>query len=107
MNYNLRNLGRAGFKFTGLFSSPNSFGLFYRVRGNRVEYASSYWPPTLGYFELDAKEMKAFKEGKISLCPPGFCNPSGGNTLTNATILSTEPVRNLKALEKVFSTKKT
>jgi hypothetical protein len=104
MNFTLRNLGKVGFKSTSLMASQSSMGLFYRVVGNVVQFVSSYVPQSLGFFQLTPSELKAFRAGKLSLVPPGFCSPSGPKRKkTDATIVHTGSVRNIKHLEQLFS----
>lgn len=104
MNLNLRNLARAGFRSTSIFSSPRAIGLLYRCKGTDVEFTSGYCPNRLGVFRLTKSQFNQFKRGRLSLVPPGFCNPSGGKSVQEAIMLFEGTVRSVKHLERIFAT---
>lgn len=102
MYLNLKNLSKLGFK--GTFMTGNtSISLLWRVKGNRVEFTSGYTPNMLGYFTLTPRQLKSFNAGKLSLVPTGFCNATGGESLTEHIILHTGPVKSCKQVEEIFA----
>ena len=101
MNLNLRNLSKLGFK-GGLMTRPTSIALLWRVRGNRVEFASGYHPGTLGVFTLTPRQLKSFERGSLSLVPEGFCSPMHSNYLGGETTLHVGPVKSCKQVEEIF-----
>lgn len=103
MKLNLKNLEPAGFKSTALFPTKLGGGLFYRKKTDRVEYASTYVPQSLGVFPMTKAQLRQLAEGKLGLVPPGFCNPSGGKSLTNGRVIYTGEIRSLKQLEEIFA----
>ena len=103
MKLNLKNLEPAGFKSTALFARRLAGGLFYRKKSDRVEFVSTNHPEGLGVFQLTEAQMRKFETGKLSLVPPGCCNPSGGAQLENGRIVYAGAVRNLEHLEDIFS----
>ncbi len=103
MKLNLKNLEPAGFKSTALFPTKLDGGLFYRKKADRVEFASSRRGQSLGVFLLTKSQMKSFEAGKLSLVPPGCCNPSGRKSLENGRVAYAGKVRSIKFLEDIFA----
>jgi len=101
MNLNLKNLSKLGFK-GGLMTGSTSIALLWRVRGNRVEFASGHYPGTLGVFILTPRQLKSFERGKLVLVPQGFCSPMHSNYLGGETILHVGPVKSCKEVEEIF-----
>lgn len=103
MKLNLKNLASAGFKSTALFATKLGGGLFYRKKADRVEYASSYVPQSLGVFPMTRAQLQKLTAGKLSLVPPGFCNASGGKTLENGRVVYAGEIKSVKHLEEIFA----
>jgi hypothetical protein len=101
MNLNLKNLQPLGFR-GGRMDSKTSITLLWVIRGSSVFYTSGYSPNTVGVFHLKPAEMKKFKKGRVSLLPPGFCNATGGEVLTDCRILHRGTVRSKKHLMSII-----
>jgi hypothetical protein len=104
MKLNYRNLRKLGFTSTSRFCSLTDCALCFRVRGQRVEYAHNYVSGEVGYFTLTPIQLAAFKLGKLTLVPSGFCSVTNTRALTNPTVLakSEDEVKSLKHLEKML-----
>jgi hypothetical protein len=105
-------LGPLGFKYSGMFDpTPRTTGLFWKKRprddgGMDVIYiCSGSVKPMIGAFRLDKKQTKKFEANKLHLCPPGCCNPAGGETVEAGkdSIWFEGEVRSAKHLEELLN----
>jgi len=103
MKLNKKNLAPIGFQ-SGIMTSPTSMTLHWRTREDRVEFADGI-NHRVGVFKLTPKHMRAFKKGKLSLVPPGFCAPTRkeSEVLSDCEILHEGDVRSKAHLEKILA----
>lgn len=89
MNVRRKQVEPLGFKGSGMYAAAATHNHYYKsdpinftvtVIGNMV-------PQTICRFQLNPKQYRMFKDGKLSLVPPGCCNPSGGPTIERCEVL--------------------
>ena len=73
-----RDLDGLGFKHSNMFEpKPRDEGTFFKTLGNVVLFV---YQGKGGVFRLSPEDIKKFRANKLSLTPPGCCNPSGRET---------------------------
>lgn len=95
-----------GYRGSGAFKDASSHSIYYKPmpKDRCIVGLSNLSPPCIFVFRLTPDQYSQFEHGKLSLIPPGCCNPSGGNSLENPIILhtgdfvSTHQVKTLLAL---------
>ena len=62
--------------------------------GGEVICVSNLCPWSIALFRMNPRQHAAFRQGRLSLVPPGCCNPSGGSSIERCQILREQEPKN-------------
>ena len=102
MNFYTRHVKPLGFKGSGIFTDSKWYSTYYLVNPElRLVIILQNLSQALSVYRLNACDFKRFREGKLSLIPPGCCNPSGGPSRTNAIVFHEGEIKNVAHLREL------
>jgi len=89
MNVRSKQVEPLGFKGNGMFCDSATHNYYYKSDpiNFTITVIGNLFPQTICRFQLNSKQYKSFKEGNLSLVPPGCCNASGGPTINHCEVL--------------------
>jgi hypothetical protein len=104
MQLTCKNLKGLGFTPSGLFHTGDTLCLHHRETPQGIEFIDGM-NNNLGIFRPTPGQKRKFKDGKLSLVPPGCCAPTRkpSGILENAEILFEGEPKSKKHIKQIFN----
>lgn len=107
MKFRRKQVEPFGFVGTGMYKQAPTHWMYYRkdFTNKHVQFMLNSEPEqTVGVFELTPAQFNQFTSGKLSLIPPGGCDPSalGRPSVANPKIIFKGRVKTISHLMHLF-----